>query len=85
MRMKPPVSRLVVYGSNGMGRSSSRFPTPISFSSSVVVAMRAKVLTLILYFSGLTVAVTVRAPIFSSYPRPGKSGASLIHPMVASN
>src|SRR2546423_961758 len=59
--MKPPMSRFSKYGSNGTWRSTLMLQTPISLSSSVLAAVRSKVLTLTLYFGWATVPVTVRA------------------------
>ena len=65
IRMKPPVSRLSAYGSNGTARSMATLQTPISLSSRRLAARCSSVLTLIRYFGSARVALSVSAPIFS--------------------
>jgi hypothetical protein len=48
--MKPPVSRLLAYGSKAMGRSTATLQTPISLSSSFFAARCSSVLTFTRYF-----------------------------------
>ena len=57
----------------------------MSFSSSFLAATCSSVLTLTLYLSGATVAVTVCVPIFIRYERPCSIGCSCIQTIVASN
>ncbi len=85
MMMKPPMSRLSAYGSNGIGRSRLTLHTPISLSSSVVAARWSRLLMSTRYFGWPIVAPTVRAPIFIRYGRPGSIASSCIHTTCASN
>ena len=65
IRMKAPVSRLTAYGSNATGAAVDRLQNPISFSPSVRSARCASVSTSMRCLSAVTVAGTVRVPIFS--------------------
>ena len=65
IRMKAPVSRLISNGSKATGTAVERLQNPISFSSKVRSARCASVSMSMRCFRAVTVAGTVRVPIFN--------------------